>query len=134
MGTIITLRFILAASAVIIANTGSYFLAQPCDKLDFMLGKETTLARYPDCANFYNGTRLDQNVVVQANGFDETDSVAVAMNMTFGMSFWLAMFLHFIGVEIYVSIIPSLPAFPLLVSLCLSEMQATLTVQFFSAS
>ena len=101
------MRIVLVASASIIANAGSYFLAQPCDKLDYILGKETTLARYPDCANFYNGTRLDQNVAVQANGFDEPDSVAVAMNTTFGMSFWVALFIHFIGVEIYVSIIPS---------------------------
>lgn len=112
MGSIITLRLILAMASSIISISLSYYLAQPCDKMDYMLGKEETLARYPDCANFYNATRIDQNVVVQADFNGEVDEIGTAMNMNFGMALWVALFLHAFGVEIYVSsVTQSKPSF-----------------------
>lgn len=103
MGCIITTRIIMIISTVIISISPKYYMAQPCDKIDFIIGREQTLESYPDCASFYNGSRPDQNVLVLGDFNGNADKIGTALNLNFGMAFWLALFLHAIGVEIYVS-------------------------------
>jgi hypothetical protein len=79
-------------------------MAQPCGKVDFMIGKEQTLERYPDCAGSYDGSHPGQNVLVKGNINGGTDETGATFNLNFGMAVWLALFLHTLGVEIYVSI------------------------------
>ena len=109
MGCIITVRIILVISATIISISPKYYMAQPCDKIDFMIGKEQTLESYPDCVSFYNGSQPDQNVLVLGDFNGDADKIGTAFNMNFGMAFWLALFLHVIGVEIYVSLSEPIP-------------------------
>ncbi|KAB8256170.1 hypothetical protein BDV32DRAFT_153604 [Aspergillus pseudonomiae] len=106
MGCIITVRIILIISTTIISISPSYYMAQPCDKIDFMIGKEQTLERYPDCASFYNGSQPAQNALVLGDFNGDADRIGTAMNLNFGMAFWLALFLHVIGVEIYLQLTP----------------------------
>ncbi|KAE8361464.1 hypothetical protein BDV27DRAFT_160707 [Aspergillus caelatus] len=106
MGCIITVRIILVISTTIISISPKYYMAQPCGKIDFMIGKERTLESYPDCASFYNGSHPDQNVLVLGDFNGDADRIGTALNMNFGMAFWLALFLHFIGVEIYLQLTP----------------------------
>ncbi|KAB8266529.1 hypothetical protein BDV30DRAFT_232381 [Aspergillus minisclerotigenes] len=78
----------------------------PCDKIDFIIGREQTLESYPDCASFYNGSHPDQNVLVLGDFNGNADKIGTALNLNFGMAFWLALFLHAIGVEIYLQMTP----------------------------
>ncbi|KAE8379022.1 hypothetical protein BDV26DRAFT_303910 [Aspergillus bertholletiae] len=78
----------------------------PCDKIDFIIGKEKTLDRYPDCASFYNGSQPSQNTLVLGDLTGGPDQSGTALNMNFGMALWLAMVLHLVGVEIYLQLTP----------------------------
>ncbi|KAE8328016.1 hypothetical protein BDV39DRAFT_214576 [Aspergillus sergii] len=78
----------------------------PCDKIDLIIGREQTLESYPDCASFYNGSHPDQNVLVLGDFNGTADKIGTALNLNFGMAFWLALFLHAIGVEIYLQMTP----------------------------
>ncbi|KAB8215149.1 hypothetical protein BDV33DRAFT_195503 [Aspergillus novoparasiticus] len=78
----------------------------PCGKIDFIIGREQTLESYPDCASFYNGSKPDQNALVLGDFNGNADKIGTALNLNFGMAFWLALFLHAIGVEIYLQMTP----------------------------
>lgn len=69
-----------------------------------MRSEQATLARYPECASYLNGTNPGQQAAVHANfGSGEPVEIGAAMNMCFGMALWVALSLHAIGVEVYVS-------------------------------
>ncbi|KAF5862180.1 hypothetical protein ETB97_012077 [Aspergillus alliaceus] len=106
MGCIITTRVILIASSAIISIAPKYYMAQPCDKIDYLFGTEVALARYPDCASFYNGSHPAQNVLVLGDLNGSPDELGTALNINFGMALWLAMFIHALGVEIYLQLTP----------------------------
>jgi hypothetical protein len=104
-GSIITVRIIMIISASITSKIGSYYQIWPCAKLDWTLGGQNkTLATYPSCRPFYDGSRPNAVASVRAdlnNGGPEQSGAALGLN--FGMGVWLALFIHAIGVEIYVS-------------------------------
>lgn len=86
----------------------SYYSARPCAQIfDTFEGNQTaTLQHYPECAAFFSGADPDRHAAVKAQlGGDGGSAIgaAAALGMTFGASAWLAMALHAIGVEIYVS-------------------------------
>ncbi|KAE8154595.1 hypothetical protein BDV25DRAFT_147542 [Aspergillus avenaceus] len=105
MGSIITVRIILITAAVIISKQ-PYFMSQPCDKIDYLLGEQETLQRYPVCGRYYNGSQPDQHVSVLANFNGYVDQIASALNANFGMALWLAVAMHGIGVEVYLQLTP----------------------------
>lgn len=76
----------------------------PCDKVDFMLG-DRTLDLYPQCASFYSGENLEQGVAVRTefNHFTSAVEVAAALGSSFGTAYLIALLLHVVGLEIYVS-------------------------------
>jgi hypothetical protein len=81
-----------------------YYYAIPCDKLDYLIGsQQAVVTLFPSCTIYYNGQ--DPNaaaaVIDYMNG--RTENVAAALDASFGMALWLALFLHAAGVEIYVS-------------------------------
>lgn len=65
--------------------------------------RSRALDLYPDCAAFYSGENPDQFVVVGADMRGGITTAASAGGLTFGAALWLAMALHAIGVEVYVS-------------------------------
>lgn len=91
------------SSAAIISRWTSLSTTYPCDQIDFMLGEEDTLAAYPDCIAYYDGTNLQQRVVVAPN-FDSENpiEIAAALGVSFGTAGWLALWIHVIVVEVYV--------------------------------
>jgi hypothetical protein len=103
MGSIITLRLIFIISTLITSMSPSYFLAQPCAKIDFIIGWYSTLQRYPACESFHNGTDPGKTVAVLGNFNGYGEQVGTALDLSFGMGLWLALFMHAFGVEIYVS-------------------------------
>ena len=108
-GSIITSRIILISSANIISAIGSYYIVWPCAKIAFTMRSEnTTRNMYPACASYFDGTNPEQQAIVHANfGSGHSTELGAAMNMCFGMSLWVALALHAIGIEFYVSSQPS---------------------------
>ncbi|KAI0378116.1 hypothetical protein F5Y04DRAFT_262447 [Hypomontagnella monticulosa] len=102
-GGIVTMRVIMFASAFIVSRIGGYYMAQPCDKIDFVLrGREKTLSRYPGCEPFYNGENPTQHVVVRANMITrDIVELFTAFNITYAMAGWLAFTIHIAGIEIF---------------------------------
>lgn len=81
-------------------------MARPCEQILYTFhGNQTaTMLRYPECAAFFTGENLDQHAAVKAIlGGGTAIEAAAALGITFGGSGWLALALHAIGVEIYVS-------------------------------
>jgi hypothetical protein len=103
--TIVTIRLIMFASAAIISGFTSLSTTYPCAQINFTLGEEGTLKYYPECIVYYNGTDLEQRVVVTPN-FDSQNpiEIAAALGVSFGTAGWLALWIHAILVEVYVGI------------------------------
>jgi hypothetical protein len=63
-----------------------------------------TLDYYPECASYFNGSNLGQQVLIRASmSSGRIDEIAVALGAPFGMALWLGMAIQAAGVEIYVS-------------------------------
>jgi hypothetical protein len=83
-------------------------MAMPCDKIEWLMGSaEKTLATFPKCASYVNGTSsgngVGDQVAVQANWKGSYPEASAAYDATYGMAHWVALILHIVGVEIYVS-------------------------------
>ena len=105
--TIITLRIIFEIATRIVTMMGSYYSAQPCDKLHDIAasiavnGTEMLLTEFPACLAFLNGD-LQAHAIVNANLNGTPAQTMAAINMTFGMAGWVALAIHAFGVEVYV--------------------------------
>jgi hypothetical protein len=100
LGSIITIRLIMILSALIVSQLGKQWMVFSCEKLAYIHGGnvEEVAMLYIGCAQG-NGSAM---VTVRANMFEgEEENVEAALGLSFGMAGWLAMFLHLIGVEIY---------------------------------
>lgn len=87
---------------------GSYYYAMPCQKItgvmaSFRMPTQLVLALYPACESYLNGTNLDQHAVVPADFTGGPEQAAALLDITFGMSIWMAFVLHAVGIEVYVS-------------------------------
>jgi hypothetical protein len=92
----------------IITQIGSYYYAMPCSKITAILTsfgapEKAVASLYPPCISFLNGTAPNQYAVVHANQNGNPEEVAASLDMAFGMTLWLALLLHAVGIEIYVS-------------------------------
>lgn len=85
---------------------GTFYSSRPCDQIfdSFNREKGATLHFYPECAPFFSGENLEQQAVVKAN-FDGDTAIetGVALGVSFAMAGWLALAMHAIGIEVYVS-------------------------------
>ena len=89
--------------ANLIGIMGSYFTARPCAQIDFIIGQNRTMHSYPACEAFYNGTNTLQQVVIHADMQGTAAEKAAALGLTFGAAGWLALWIHAVAVEVYVS-------------------------------
>ncbi|OQO01104.1 hypothetical protein B0A48_13347 [Cryoendolithus antarcticus] len=105
--TIVTLRIIMILAVTIISGLSGWYVARPCAEIDYTFGQKNTVRFWPECSNFYNGTNLEQVVVVQANKKGKAIEVGAAFGMSFGSAGWLAFWLHAIGVELYLRLTPA---------------------------
>jgi hypothetical protein len=106
---------------------GTYYSAQPCDKLYDIAasiaanGTEMLLAEFPACSAFLDGDVTAHGIVhVDFNGTPAQKMAAI--NMTFGMAGWVALAIHAFGVEVYVR-----PARTTLLNILLTVFQLHLT-------
>ncbi|KAI9720789.1 MAG: hypothetical protein M1812_002628 [Candelaria pacifica] len=107
-GFIITLRIIMIIAALIVSSQGGNYMSMSCDQVSFMYNKNQASfkALYPQCGT-PNMTREGQ-VSVLAN-FNDGSAVGVKASLafSFGAAGWLALWLHAIGVEIYLALTPA---------------------------
>jgi hypothetical protein len=104
MASIITTRIILISSASIISHSNNYFSAIPCDKLNFMIGSQSVTTQFfPNCAAFFQGQVPSAAGAVLASMSGTKPQVGAALDLSFGMALWLALMIHLILAEVYVS-------------------------------
>jgi hypothetical protein len=91
--------------AALIISKDDYFVAWPCAKIETTLDEGSSLlSSYPACAAYANGTNPQEFALVKASmDGPGGGNAGAALNVTFGMALWLAVAIHAIGVEVYVS-------------------------------
>lgn len=93
---------IAAANILSSSGAGAYFSVQPCAKLLSVLSSSSPdasanlTALYPSC------TSPSAVAPVRVNMSGSVLEVMAALNESFGMSGWVALVLHAVGVEVYV--------------------------------
>ncbi|KAI1307400.1 hypothetical protein F5Y03DRAFT_119060 [Xylaria venustula] len=98
-GSVITMRIIMTLGALSITLIGGYYLAMPCDKVNSILkSRGETMRWYPECLD-----DPQRRVIVDADVFAPNKvPFAAAFNLSYGMSSWLSIFSHVVGVELYI--------------------------------
>ncbi len=110
MASIITLRLIMFLSALIISRLQGYYQVWSCDQLDFTYRYYDAgdfIEDYPSCAASA-GRFLVDRVPVKADFFnkDSPAEIGASLQVPFGAALWLALFLHVVGIEIYLRLTP----------------------------
>jgi hypothetical protein len=78
---------------------GPYYKALPCDELaTFYNTTESLVNAYPQCRSPAAWAPVEADML-QGN----EENMAASLDLGFGMAFWLALTLHAIGIEVYVS-------------------------------
>jgi hypothetical protein len=111
-GSIISVRLIMMAANKVVYAMKDYYDVVACDVIfnDYAIlgipdaGNPTYLL-YPQCATG-NGT-ADGRITVHADPTAGPETAAAAFQLTFGMSVWVALIIHAIGVEIYLNLTPA---------------------------
>jgi hypothetical protein len=86
-------------SAQILSAIGRYYTIWPCVKLAWTLNDRNKLMlRYPSCVS-----NPDRPTIVLVDFNDRAEEVGAALGLSFGMAGWVSLFMHLVGVEIYVS-------------------------------
>lgn len=83
-----------------------YTAMRPCAQIDSdgVLPKSVIEHSWPDCAAYFTGARPDQQVLVRADYYGLPIEINVAISIVSGASAFVALILHVMGVELYVSI------------------------------
>ncbi|KAK0106178.1 hypothetical protein ONS96_003824 [Cadophora gregata f. sp. sojae] len=110
-GVIITTRIIMILAALVISSQNNYSATRPCGEIAYIVSGSSDLEnqppdftqRYPQCIP--GSDTLP--VALKASMTDgDAENVGVALGMGFGMALWLALFLHGVGVEVYLNLTP----------------------------
>ncbi|KAF7983509.1 hypothetical protein HWV62_21842 [Athelia sp. TMB] len=104
MGSIITLRLVLIIAALIISrNPSSHLQATYCPEIVSIFGGSTDAAYhfYPACEATPGGYAL-----VEANFHGNPAEIGAAFDVAFPMAMWLSLFMHLVGVELYIMLTP----------------------------
>lgn len=106
LGTIITLRLIMIISALITSKLSSYYAIMSCEELHSIYNSSQAVGTlYPQCGQL--GSTVDGLVNVRANfGNGQPEQIGASFRISFGMAWWMAIFLHLTGVEIYLALTP----------------------------
>ena len=103
--SIITLRIIMIISSKILTRIGGYYRAMPCDEIAFLLDNQTQFeTSYPQCF-VANGT-IDGWIALPASFDRNAAQIGNSLGLTFGTAGWLALFMHAVGVEVYLRLTP----------------------------
>jgi uncharacterized membrane protein len=102
--SIITMRIIQNAASRAVSGQ-EYTAMRPCAQInsDGILPRSVIERAWPDCAAYFTGTHPDQRVLVRADYYGLPIEINVALSIASGASAFVALFLHAMGVEVYVS-------------------------------
>lgn len=104
-GVIITTRIIMIIVAQVVTAIGSYNVIMSCGELASILGSSHLRENYASCLS--NSTVLKDDVeVVHVNFGDRDEELGASLRIGFGMAIWISIFLHGVGVEIYLALTP----------------------------
>lgn len=80
---------------------------RPCAQIDSdgVLPRSVIEGSWPGCEAYFTGHVPDQQVLVRANYYGLPIEINVAISIVSGASAFVALFLHAMGVEVYVSTI-----------------------------
>ncbi|RPB05504.1 hypothetical protein L873DRAFT_1797890 [Choiromyces venosus 120613-1] len=107
MGAIISARIIMIISGLSISAVGSYWAFQNCDELSAVIDNSTRFDKdYPTCKSSPN-TLVPIRAAIGSGDNVHIENVSSIFRVTFGMSVWVAILVHFIGVEIYLRLTPA---------------------------
>lgn len=92
---------VLAAMIISSESFGPYYLPMSCGKLANIYDNSTALLEaQPACSD------LNAWVLVAADMNGDGATVSAALSLNFGSAVWLALAIHAIGIEFYVSLSP----------------------------
>lgn len=82
-----------------------YTSLRPCAQInsDGVLPQPVIENAWPECAAYFTGANPDQQVLVRADYYGFPIEINVALSIASGASAFVALILHAIGVELYVS-------------------------------
>ncbi|KAI4194914.1 MAG: hypothetical protein LQ348_002537 [Seirophora lacunosa] len=105
LGTIVTMRLIMILSALISSKSSYYDTTMTCGELlSIHDTSEKVNTLYPECGR--PGSTVDSRVIVQAKFGTQPEQIGASLRLSFGMAMWMALFLHAVGVEIYLHLTP----------------------------
>lgn len=98
------MRIIQNISCRTVSGQG-YTAMRPCAQIDSdgILSKSLIQSSWPECAAYFTGRNPDQQALVKADYHGLPIEVNVAISIVSGASAFVALFLHAMGVELYVS-------------------------------
>ncbi|KZP15340.1 hypothetical protein FIBSPDRAFT_750538 [Athelia psychrophila] len=109
MGSIITVRLIMLAAAHIISMSPSApYQTTYCPEIVSIFGGSAAAAYffYPACDPANAALNPLNYVVVVANMNGNPVEIGAAYSLAFSMALWLALFMHVVGVELYIMLTP----------------------------
>lgn len=111
LASIITLRLILYLAALITTAMQDYYIPVSCAQIAWFFtnyGLGDPLSVYPQCSSPSNNTTIlpDSYVAVHADLNGSPEQIGASLDINFGMAIWVALFLHLVGVELYLRLPP----------------------------
>lgn len=106
--SVITMRVVQTAASRIVSSQG-YTALRPCAQIDSdgVLTAAAIQHFWPACAAYFSGASPGQQALVDANYYGLPIEVNVALSIASGASALVALFLHAVGVEIYLYMTPA---------------------------
>lgn len=103
--SVITMRLIQNFAGRAVSGHG-YALLRSCAQIDSdgVLPAAVILRYWPECTSYFSGMSPGQQALVRADYHGLPAEVSVALSLVSGASALLALLLHAVGVEVYVSI------------------------------
>jgi len=92
-----------AIAGLITVLPGQYYGARLCGQIDYLVGKNETLAEFPECQAFYSGLEPEKYILIRADLNGSKATAVSAFGISFAPAGFLSFILHSAGVEIYVS-------------------------------
>lgn len=113
---IVTMRPVFILLALAASKLGNFHVAMPCYKIEYVIANAkvpdpniTLATTFPDCAAYISNTDPTKMAIVRANLLGSVVERAAVLNMSFGTATWIAIVIHAVLVELYVSLSPSPP-------------------------
>jgi len=91
------------SSLLVISTMNGWYVTRPCSQIGSIFGPHHTVAVYPECQAYFNGTNLQQVAIVVASMDNGNPiSIAATLGVSFGSAGWLAFWIHAVLIEVYV--------------------------------